>query len=243
MHKMEEREEFSRRIQTMFSAIAPRYDLLNRTLSLGVDCYWRKRAISRLRQGPEGRYLDIATGTGDVALEYFQRSDWKPAQVCALDFSPNMLDRARVKIENRGLAGQIPLFCGAAEALPFRDRSFDGITVAFGVRNFADVEKGLHEMERVLKPGGRAVILEFSMPREKILETTYRYYFDHILPRIGRWVSGHPSAYSYLPQSVEQFPVREAFLDLMKSAGFDQVACRDLTFGIVTLYVGRKPVS
>jgi len=232
--------EFSRRIQTMFSAIAPRYDLLNRTLSLGVDRYWRKRAISRLAGKPGGRYLDIATGTGDLALEYFERGDGAPGRVCGLDFSEAMLQRARGKIENRSLTRAVPLVCGTAEALPFRDASFDGVSVAFGVRNFADVSAGLREMVRVLRPGARAVILEFSMPREALLREAYRYYFDRILPRIGRWVSGHPSAYTYLPQSVEQFPVRDEFAALMKQAGFDRVVHRDLTFGIVTLYVGTK---
>ncbi|WP_282011239.1 bifunctional demethylmenaquinone methyltransferase/2-methoxy-6-polyprenyl-1,4-benzoquinol methylase UbiE [Nitrospina watsonii] len=240
MHKEEEVERFSRQIQSMFNAIAPRYDLLNRVLSCGVDQYWRKRAIRRLAWKPGGRYLDLACGTGDVALEYFERRDGCPGQVCALDFSEAMLRQAGVKFQNRRPPTLLPRFCAAAEALPFREKSFDGISVAFGARNFADREQALREMVRVLKPGGCAVILEFSLPREPLLREAYRAYFDRVLPRIGGWVSGHADAYTYLPESVGEFPERVEFAEMMRRAGFDRVRHRDMTFGIVTLYVGTQ---
>lgn len=241
MPKLEtDREAFSLQIQSMFNAIAPRYDLLNRVLSCGVDRFWRKRAVSRLRLKPGGRYLDIACGTGDVALEYFERPAESPRQVVALDFSEAMLQRAGTKFEDRGRQSALPRVCAAAEALPFADASFDGVSVAFGVRNFADREQGLREMARVLRPGCRAVILEFSLPRQPLLRESYRLYFDRVLPGIGRWVSGHPDAYTYLPESVGVFPEREEFASMMRNAGFDRVRYREMTLGIVTLYVGIR---
>ncbi|CCQ91541.1 Ubiquinone/menaquinone biosynthesis methyltransferase ubiE [Nitrospina gracilis 3/211] len=236
----EEKEAFSLQIQSMFNAIAPRYDFLNRVLSCGVDRFWRKRAVSRLLMKPGGRYLDIACGTGDVALEYFEHPAESPRQVVALDFSEAMLARAGRKFEARNRANALPRVCGAAEALPFPNNSFDGISVAFGVRNFADREQGLREMARVLRPGGRAVILEFSLPRQPVLREPYRVYFERVLPEVGRWVSGHPEAYTYLPQSVGVFPERDEFVFLMHRAGFNKVRFRDMTFGIVTLYVGVR---
>ncbi|MGP0564812.1 MULTISPECIES: bifunctional demethylmenaquinone methyltransferase/2-methoxy-6-polyprenyl-1,4-benzoquinol methylase UbiE [unclassified Nitrospina] len=236
----EEREAFSLQIQSMFNAIAPRYDLLNRVLSCGVDRFWRKRAVSRLSMKSGGRYLDIACGTGDVALEYFEHRSESPRQVVALDFSEAMLTRAGEKFKVRNQASALPRVCAASEALPFPNNSFDGISVAFGVRNFADREQGLREMVRVLKPGCRAVILEFSLPRQPVLREPYRLYFERVLPEVGRWVSGHPQAYTYLPQSVGVFPERDEFASLMRRAGFDTVRYRDMTFGIVTLYVGVR---
>ena len=231
---------FNRQVQKMFSDIAPRYDLLNRLLSCGRDRYWRKRAVSRLAPKAGGCFLDIATGTADVAIEIARKCPNRSAQVVAMDFSEKMLELARQKIDSLDMAGAIQLEAGSAESLPFKDNSFDGTTTAFGVRNFSDVEVSLREMHRVLQPGGQCVILEFALPRNSVLNFLYRFYFESLLPRVGRLVSGHPDAYTYLPESVAAFPVRENFSSLMQNAGFSNVTFKELTFGVVILYTGIK---
>jgi demethylmenaquinone methyltransferase/2-methoxy-6-polyprenyl-1,4-benzoquinol methylase len=237
---METPATLNRQVQKMFSDIAPRYDLLNRLLSCGQDQYWRKRAVTRLSPQAGERFLDIATGTADVALEIIRKVPEGSARVVGMDFSEKMLELAQQKINSQDQENSIHLESGSAESLPFEDNSFDGTTTAFGVRNFSDVRQSLREMYRVLKPGGRCVILEFSLPKNSVLNALYRFYFEVLLPRVGRLISRHPSAYTYLPKTVASFPVRKEFSSLMQEAGFTDVTYRELTFGIVILYAGLK---
>jgi len=242
IERMETPATSNRQVQKMFSDIAPRYDLLNRLLSCGQDQYWRKRAVTRLSPQSGERFLDIATGTADVALEIIRNVPKGAVQVVGMDFSEKMLELARQKIDSLDKANSIQLECGSAESLPFEDNSFDGTTTAFGIRNFFDIGRSLREMHRVLKPGGRCVILEFSLPRNSILNALYRFYFEWLLPKVGRLISKHPSAYTYLPETVAAFPVRKEFSSLMQQAGFMNVTYKELTLGIVILYTGIKQV-
>ncbi len=242
IERMETPATSNRQVQKMFSDIAPRYDLLNRLLSCGQDQYWRKRAVTRLSPQSGERFLDIATGTADVALEIIRNVPKGAVQVVGMDFSEKMLELARQKIDSLDKANSIQLECGSAESLPFEDNSFDGTTTAFGIRNFSDIGRSLREMHRVLKPGGRCVILEFSLPRNPILNALYRFYFEWLLPKVGRLISKHPSAYTYLPETVAAFPVRKEFSSLMQQAGFMNVTYKELTLGIVILYTGIKQV-
>jgi demethylmenaquinone methyltransferase/2-methoxy-6-polyprenyl-1,4-benzoquinol methylase len=217
----------------MFDRIARRYDLLNHLLSAGTDIRWRRRAVRLLDPQPGWRVLDLATGTGDFAFEAASRG---PVRVTGVDLSVPML---RVGCEKRrGRA--VDLLCGDAEGLPFRDGAFDGVTVGFGIRNVAHLDAGLREMGRVLRRGGRAVILEFSRPRTPVLSHLYMFYFKNLLPRIGALVSGDRVAYTYLYESVMRFPEGQAFLSAMAQAGFREVREHRLTFGIATVYVGEK---
>ena len=221
-------------IREMFDSIAPRYDLLNRLLSAGRDIHWRRFAVKKLLTSLEGPYLDVATGTADVALEITKQAP--TCRVVGLDFAFRMLELAKPKI-----AGQsIELVRGDALAMPFPDNTFLGSIVAYGVRNFPDRLQGLKEMVRVVKPGGRVVILEFSTPPGLVGEV-YHLYFHHILPRIGGLLSGNPRAYSYLHESVEAFPPPQVFCDMMAEAGLARVRALPLTFGITMCYVGEKP--
>lgn len=224
------------KIEKMFSDIAPRYDLLNRLLSMGIDRQWRKTAIRRLQPG-EGCYLDIATGTGDVALEIVRQNP--SARVVGMDFSHPMLAAGLKKV--RGL----PIHLGRGDALrlPFRDGRFDGATCAYGIRNFADLKKGLGEMRRVLKPGAPVSILEFTMPENPLVKAVYLFYFTRLLPFVGKLISGHPEAYTYLPQSVMDFPDRRLLKKVFEDCGFEQVAVTPLTFGISDLITCRKPAG
>lgn len=222
-------------VEAMFDAIAPRYDLLNRVLSAGIDQRWRRKAVEMLR--PEGprRILDVATGTADLAIEALRLD---PEKVVGVDISEQMLDRGRAKVASRGATEQIVLRKGDSEKLPFSDGQFDAAMVAFGVRNFEDLRLGLSEIKRVLKPGGSLVVLEFSRPRTFPIKQIYNLYFLHILPRIGRAVSKDDGAYTYLPESVLAFPDGDDFLEEMRVAGFDNLRRQRLTFGIASLYKG-----
>ncbi len=242
IERVENPAALNRQVQKMFSDIAPRYDLLNRLLSGGQDRYWRKQAVARLSPQAGERFLDIATGTADVALEIIRKVPQGAAQVVGMDFSEKMLELAQQKINFQDKANSIQLESGSAENLPFEDNSFDGTTTAFGVRNFSDVDRSLCEMYRVLKPGGRCVILEFSLPKSSLLKALYRFYFEILLPKVGRLISRHPSAYTYLPKTVAAFPVRKEFASLMQQAGFMNVTYKELTLGIVILYTGMKQV-
>lgn len=221
----------------MFDNIAPKYDFLNHFLSLGIDNLWRKKAIRILSRYKYDLLLDVATGTGDFAIA---ASKLKPSKIVGFDLSEQMINVGKVKVQKLGLDGIIEFQKGDSEAMPFPDQQFDAITVAFGVRNFENLENGLKEFVRVLKLGGVAVILEFSKPKYFPMKQLYLLYFFTILPLVGRMVSKDRSAYSYLPESVMAFPDDQKFLDILKKVGFASCSQRRLTFGIATIYIAQK---
>lgn len=225
-------------VSRMFDGIAPYYDFLNRLLSLGIDTVWRKRAIDQLKGTEPKLLLDVATGTADVALEMARRL--QPERIIGLDIAPQMLDVGREKVRNKGLEHIIELQVGDSENLPFANNTFDALTVAFGVRNFEHLEKGLQEMYRVLKPGGKLVVLEFSKPRIFPFKQLYDFYFRNILPAVGRFTSKDPRAYRYLYESVQAFPDREQFTDILSKTGYKSNQCIPLTLGICSIYTGVK---
>lgn len=235
MYRLSEKGE---RIRQMFDSIAPRYDFLNRLLSLGIDRKWRKFAVRQIKCAENGRILDVATGTGDVALEIAARTP-ATVRIVGVDFSREMVELGREKIRNSPHGQRITLEVAPCEAIPFADESFDSVTIAFGIRNVVDRLQGLREMQRVLKRGGRVVILEFSTPRSRLFKSLYYFYFLRVLPVIGGLFSKF-SAYKYLPDSVLEFPSREDFMGLMVAAGFGETRHFDLTGGIATVYVGEK---
>jgi demethylmenaquinone methyltransferase/2-methoxy-6-polyprenyl-1,4-benzoquinol methylase len=224
-------------VRAMFDSIAPRYDLLNHLLSLGIDKLWRKKAVSLLAPHEPKRILDIATGTADLAIE---ASRLNPELVVGIDISPEMLEVGRQKVERLGKSQTIDLRLGASEDLPLEDASFDAALVAFGVRNFENLQAGLKEINRVLAPGAPLVVLEFSHPTRFPVKQFYEFYFRYIVPRIGKVVSKHDSAYEYLPESVEAFPFGDAFLAEMEQAGFEKLSARPVTFGIASIYYGAR---
>ncbi len=224
-------------VRSLFDSIAYRYDLLNHLLSGGIDLYWRRRVIEVLRPSRPQRILDVATGTGDLAVAA-TRLD--PASITGVDIAAEMLERGRGKVLRKGLDHAITLVQGDAESLPFRDQTFDAVIVAFGARNFERLEKGLEEMRRVVRTGGMAVILEFSIPTNIVLRSLYLIYFRTILPRIGRLISRHREAYTYLPNTVVQFPQGDDMVRIIRDAGFSGAIARTLTFGIATIYSGTR---
>jgi demethylmenaquinone methyltransferase/2-methoxy-6-polyprenyl-1,4-benzoquinol methylase len=226
-------------VENMFDAVAPRYDLLNRVLSAGIDRYWRTRAVRTLRGEQPRRVLDVATGTADLALR-IQRT-LHPRETVGIDLSTKMLDRGRTKVERRGLSSRISLQKADAAALPFDDASFDAAFVAFGVRNFEDLNAGLDDIRRVLRPGAALVVLEFSTPRTFPVKQLYAWYSRHVLPRIGGMLSPDQGAYEYLPSSVAAFPDGTDFLRRMAQVGYVDLEWVPLTFGIASLYTGRVP--
>ena len=226
-----------RQVRTLFSEIAPRYDLLNHLLSMNVDRSWRRKAVDRLgwETAPEGRYLDACAGTYDLSLELAGRSGFR-GQIVASDFAQPMLLEGAGKLEGR----PVTPVCGDTLRLPFSDESFQGAMVAFGVRNLSDVGLGFREFARVLRPGGRLVVLEFTEPPNPVLRRLYLFYFHRILPLVGRIVSGHPWAYTYLPRSVEEFPTPPELAGLLRDAGFRDSRWELLTGGIAALHVGIR---
>ncbi len=226
-------------VKDMFDAIAPRYDLLNRLLSFRQDIYWRKVLVSTLLIPPKGRALDVACGTGDVLLELVHRKGSDMTAV-GVDFSPAMLQLASRKISTVTSHSNISLLAGNALALPFRKETFDGVSIAFGIRNIADKANALRAFHRCLKAGGMLVVLELTTPPKGLLRSLYLFYFKRILPMIGGLISGDDQAYRYLPDSVIHFPESDAFAAIMREAGFAHVKYRRLTLGIATLYVGLK---
>lgn len=222
----------------MFAAIAPCYDLLNRLLSLGRDQAWRRKAISFAKLPPGGWALDVCCGTADIALEIAHR--FPDVRVMGVDFCEEMLALGRAKARRAGLEGRIRLQAASAEALPFQDGTFDAALIAFGIRNVEDREQGLAELFRVLRPDGRAILLEFALPQGQPFASLYGFYFQKLLPRIGRLISGHPTAYSYLPASVLESPTPQALAELLQKAGFRDVGLTPLTGGIVYVHVGVK---
>jgi demethylmenaquinone methyltransferase/2-methoxy-6-polyprenyl-1,4-benzoquinol methylase len=227
------------RIAGMFDAIAPRYDLLNGVLSAGLDRYWRRRAIRSLGFTGRETLLDVCTGTGDVAIAA-ARASRGARRVLGVDFAGAMLTRARQKVSARDLAARVGVVRGDAMHLPVGSGTVDGATIAFGIRNVAAPDVACRELLRVLRPGGRLAILEFGLPVVPAVRPLYLWYFRNVLPRIGRAVSRHDAAYSYLPASVGAFPWGEAFADILRTQGFNNVKARPLTFGIVYLYTGQK---
>lgn len=223
----------------MFNRIAPRYDLLNRVLSFGIDRIWRRRLVRLVRKKAAATVLDVATGTGDLALA-LAATLRKPLTVYGLDISSGMLELARKKVNKKGLQDLIVLKEGDSEALPFDDNYFDAVTVAFGVRNFGDLAKGLAEMRRVLKPGASLYVLEFSKPSVFPVKQLYGFYFSHILPWWGGVISKDKAAYSYLPASVMDFPEGAAFETELRRAGLNPTRSRRQTFGIATIYISEK---
>ena len=227
-----------RAVADMFSAIASTYDLLNHLLSLNVDRRWRRVTTAALAAGPDDRVLDLCTGTGDLAFSLMGDSG---TRVVGADFSAGMLAVAKQKARKRGQP--FPLVQADAMALPFSDGSFDGLMVAFGVRNFENLDAGLREMARVLRTGGRLAILEFSSPDRSLFGALYRFYFSRVLPRIGRFVSGAAGPYSYLPATVEGFPNPPALAGMLSAAGFQVLEQRSLTGGIATLHLCLKALA
>lgn len=225
-------------VQRMFDKIAPRYDLLNRVLSLGIDVWWRKRALSYLKAKNPKQLLDVATGTADVAL--MAAEILKPDHITGIDIANQMLDIGRQKIAGRKMESLIVLETGDSENLRFADASFDAVTVAFGVRNFENLERGLLEMYRVLRPGGQIVILEFSRPRLFPIKQVYNAYFKYVLPLIGRLTSRDIRAYTYLFESVQAFPEGDTFLTILSKTGYQNPRCERLTLGICSIYFAEK---
>ena len=225
-------------VREMFDNIAPKYDLLNHTLSMSIDRVWRRRVVGEVRRAKPGRILDVATGTGDLAIAMARRI--RDVQVLGVDLSEQMLAVARRKIEARGLDGRIVLDRGDAERLAVADASVDVATVAFGVRNFGDLGAGLRELARTINPGGKVVILEFSRPRNRVFRALYEFYSYKILPRIGGLVSRDKRAYEYLPASVGEFPAPEEFMAMMARAGFRNCRARSQSFGIAQIYIGER---
>ncbi len=233
------KESLSKKDQVakMFNNISRRYDFLNQLLSLGIDKKWRKRAISILHNARPRTILDVATGTGEFAL---QALELNPDKIIGIDISDGMLDIGRKKIEAKNLGTKIELLHGDSENMPFEENKFDAVTVAFGVRNFENLKRGLDEILRVLKPNGMVVILEFSKPSVFPFKQVYNFYFRFILPRIGSIISNDKAAYTYLPKSVEAFPDGEDFLRILHDVGFKSTKCSSLTFGISSIYIGTK---
>ncbi len=223
----------------MFDRIAHRYDLLNRLLSFGQDIIWRKRVAKHLPVRNELHILDVATGTGDLLITLFEQNPNVQSGV-GIDMAEKMLAFGRPKLQKHGVADRFFLQTGNAMDIPFGENTFDATTISFGIRNVADVLVGLKEMRRVLKPGGRAIVLEFSLPKNKLMRHLYLFYFRHILPRLGGLISGDSFAYRYLNETVETFPYGEDFCKLMRHAGFQNVGMTPLTFGIATIYRGDK---
>jgi demethylmenaquinone methyltransferase/2-methoxy-6-polyprenyl-1,4-benzoquinol methylase len=228
------------KIAGMFDAIARRYDTLNHLLSAGFDRRWRRRAVQALALTGQERVLDMCTGTGDLAIEAVRAAVGQAKDVVGIDFSAEMLRYAQAKIRAGGLQSRIRIARGDATRIPMADGSCDAAMVAFGIRNVADPARGCAEFHRVLRPGATLAVLEFGAPRLSVLRAGYLWYFKHLLPRVGRLVSKHHDAYSYLPASVMEFPVGDAFAALLSDAGFATVRYERLTFGIVYLYLATK---
>ncbi len=225
-------------VAAMFNAISPKYDALNRILSAGIDQSWRRKTLREIRATGALNVLDVATGTADLALALAKGIPG--SKVVGVDISSGMLEVGRSKVRAKDLEGRVRLDLGDGEQLPYEESSFGAVTVAFGVRNFENLEQGLRDMRRVLEPGGTLAVLEFSQPTAWPLRGLYLFYFKNILPRIGRMVSKDASAYTYLPNSVQAFPYGEAFAAKLREAGFQSVRVRPLTFGIASLYLAIK---
>lgn len=224
-------------VAEMFDNISQRYDFLNHLLTLNIDKGWRKKVVKMAAENKPSHILDVATGTADLAIALGKAMP--KTQVIGADISPGMLRVGHEKVAKSTLKN-VELKLGDGENLPFDDAYFDVVTVAFGVRNFENLEKGLADIYRVVKPGGKLIVLEFSQPEQKTLKAFYNFYFKNILPRIGKTVSKDARAYTYLPESVQAFPYGDAFIAKMREAGFDHNTAKTVTFGIATIYQGKK---
>ena len=233
--KIDERKKESYKI---FDSIAPTYDSLNHILSFGIDILWRKKLTKKLPTNKELFVVDLATGTGDVALHLSKEKSIHKIQ--GFDLSRNMIEIGRQKVNKKRVEHKVSLDIGDGMNIPLEDNSVDVITLSFGIRNFSNPQKGLEEIHRVLKPGGRALIMEFSIPKNYFIKQAYFFYFRKVLPWIGNKVSGHKDAYTYLNKTVESFPYGKKFLGLMNKAGLENLEANPLTFGISSLYVGDK---
>ncbi len=223
-------------VKKMFNTIAHRYDFLNILLSFGIDRIWRRKAVRIIAQEKPVSILDVATGTGDLAILLHKRT--KAQEITGIDISENMLEQAKKKVHSLHLPIQFQV--GDAEALEFPENSFDAITVGFGVRNFQDLQQGINELFRVLKPGGQLLVLEFSKPKKAPVKQLYNIYSHTLLPLLGRLGSGHKNAYSYLPNSINAFPDGEQFIQYLKTAGFTSTNQKLLSSGIASIYLAKK---
>jgi demethylmenaquinone methyltransferase/2-methoxy-6-polyprenyl-1,4-benzoquinol methylase len=226
-------------VREMFDHIAPTYDKLNHVLSMNIDKRWRRHSLREIVDGSAQRILDVACGTGDSTIS-IAKAAAEGSEVTGVDISEGMMALIGGKAEKAGVKEKICLQVADGEALPYKDGTFDRVTCAFGIRNFEHKEKGLSEFLRVLKPGGKAVILELSVPQNRLVRWAYDLYFTRLLPRIGGAVSGDRAAYRYLPASVHNFPSPKEFCRMMKEAGFRDVRCRTFTFGLCRLFVGTR---
>lgn len=225
-------------VAEMFNNIAGKYDFLNHFLSLGIDRIWRKKAIKEVAATAPKTILDVATGTGDLAIAAVRAID--KVKITGVDIAAQMLEEGKKKISTMGLTQNISFSLGDSESLPFADSTYDVCMCAYGVRNFEHLENGLGEMYRVLQPGGKLVILEFSTPTRFPFKQLYKFYFKNILPVVGKFFSKSDTAYAYLPESVNAFPDGERFCDILKSCGYKNTNARPLTFGVTTLYTATK---
>ena len=225
-------------VRQMFDAIAPAYDFMNRAMTLGIDIWWRRLAVKRLKRIAPAQILDVATGTGDFAIQL--NDSLHPQHITGIDLSQGMLDEARRKVKGKGLESTITFEQGDCMALPMQDNTFDAVTVAFGVRNFEHLQQGYQEMARVLRPGGMLCVLELSTPTNPLIRWFYDLYTLHIIPAIGSMKSGDKSAYRYLPQSIAAVPQGNDMLQLMRNAGLKEATFRRLTLGVCTIYTAVK---
>ena len=225
-------------VRQMFDSIAPAYDFMNRAMTFGIDIWWRRLAVKRLKQLKPTHILDVATGTGDFAIQL--NASLQPQHITGIDLSQGMLDEACRKVKEKGLEDVITFEQGDCMALPMPDETFDAVTVAFGVRNFEHLQQGYEEMARVLRPGGMLCVLELSTPTNPLIRWFYNLYTLHIIPWVGSLKSGDKSAYRYLPQSIAAVPQGDYMLQLMRNAGLHDTACKRLTLGTCTIYTAVK---
>lgn len=231
-------ESKKKQVENMFDKIAFRYDFLNRFLSAGIDVGWRRKAIKQLIPSQPKNILDVATGTGDFALACYEIL--KPEKITGIDISEGMLDIGRKKIEKAGLQNKIELLNGDSEAILYEDNAFDAVTVAFGVRNFENLEKGLSEIKRVLKPGGKLIVLECTKPSAPVIKELYNFYMKRVTPKIGKIIAKNNEAYKYLNDSVLQFPEKESFIHILDKSAYRNAFYKTLTLGICTIYCAEK---
>ena len=231
-------ESKKKQVESMFDKIAFRYDFLNRFLSAGIDVSWRKKAIKLLIPSEPKHILDVATGTGDFALTSYHLLN--PDKITGIDISDGMLEIGRQKVSRAGLENYIELLNGDSEAILFPDNSFDAVTVAFGVRNFENLENGLSEIKRVLKPGGKLIVLECTEPSLPVIKQFYHFYMKFVTPKIGKLIAKNNDAYQYLNDSVLQFPEKKSFIQILNQSGYKHAFYKTLTLGICTIYCAEK---